>query len=100
MIERFQREAKSQPLVEVLKTLIREIRYKDELTKLYPNANDQETRWASVEEVVNAMADYSRREADNGDRPTIAGFLQEVALTGDEFGQTTRRRSSNATPWP
>jgi DNA helicase II / ATP-dependent DNA helicase PcrA len=87
MIERFQRETKSQSLVEVLKTLIREIKYRDELTKLYPNANDQESRWASIEEVVNALADYSRREADGGHRPTVAGFLQEVALTGDEYGQ-------------
>ena len=87
MIERFQRQAKSQPLVEVLKALIREIKYKDELTKLYPNANDQEARWAAVEEVVNAVADYSQRETERGERPTIAGFLQEVALTGNEFGQ-------------
>jgi hypothetical protein len=65
-------------LVEVLKSLIREIKYKDELAKLYPNANDQESRWASVEEVVNALADYSRRESDNGHRATVAGFLHEV----------------------
>ena len=75
------------PLAEVLKTLIREIKYKDELTKLYPNAADQESRWASVEELVNAAAAYCQREADNGHRPTAAGFLQEVALTGDEYGQ-------------
>jgi DNA helicase-2/ATP-dependent DNA helicase PcrA len=87
MIERFQRDTKTQPLVEVIKTLIREIRYKDELTKLYPNAADQESRWASVEELVNAAAAYSQRESGSGDRPTAAGFLQEVALTGDEFGQ-------------
>ena len=87
MIERFQRDTKTKQLVDVLTTLIREIKYKDELTKLYPNANDQESRWASVEEVVNALADYSRREAGGGHRPTVAGFLQEIALTGDEFGQ-------------
>lgn len=87
MIERFQHETKSKSLVDVLTTLIREIKYKDELTKLYPNANDQETRWASIEEVVNALAGYSKRETEKGDRPTVGGFLQEVALTGDEFGQ-------------
>jgi DNA helicase II / ATP-dependent DNA helicase PcrA len=76
-----------QPLVELLSTLIREIKYKDELTKLYPNAADQESRWAAVEEVVNASAEYSRRESGRGERPTAAGFLQEVALTGDEYGQ-------------
>jgi DNA helicase-2/ATP-dependent DNA helicase PcrA len=87
MIERFQREVKTRSLADVLKTLIREINYKDELTKLYPNAADQESRWASVEELVNAAAAYSQRETDNGHRPAAAGFLQEVALTGDEYGQ-------------
>jgi DNA helicase II / ATP-dependent DNA helicase PcrA len=69
--------------VEVVKTLIREVAYKDELTRQYPDAGDQEARWASVEEVVNAVAAYTQRAA----RPTIAGFLQEVALTGNEAEQ-------------
>ena len=85
MIERFQKQAKQRSLIEVTKSLIRDIKYKDELAKLYPNADDQETRWAAVEEVVNAMAGYVHRESEKGDRPTFAGFLQEVALTGNEF---------------
>jgi DNA helicase II / ATP-dependent DNA helicase PcrA len=87
MIERYQQQAKSQQLADVLTTIIREIRYKDELTKLYPSVDDQEARWAAIEEVVNALAGYSKRESGNGERPTVAGFLHEVALGGDEFGQ-------------
>lgn len=86
LIERFQRDTKSHSLVDVLTSLIREIKYKDELAKLYPNAEDQESRWAAIEEVVNALADYSRREGAKGHRPTINGFLHEIALGGDEFG--------------
>ena len=80
MIERLRQQAKRQSPVEVVKTLIREIKYKDELTRLYPDVNDQDTRWAAVEEVVNAVAGYSQRAS----KPTVAGFLQEVALTGNE----------------
>lgn len=87
MIERFQHQAKQQSLVEVAKTLIRDIRYRDELSKLYPNADDQEARWAAVEEVVNAVAAYVERESSKGEQPTFAGFLQEVALTGNEMGK-------------
>jgi DNA helicase II / ATP-dependent DNA helicase PcrA len=87
MIECFQDKAKHESLVGVTKTLIREIHYKDELVKLYPNAEDQETRWKAVEEVVNAMATYVNRESGKGDSPTFSGFLQEVALTGDDFGK-------------
>ncbi len=80
MIERFRHQLKEQRPVEIVKNLVREIRYKDELTRLYPDAEDQEARWAAVEEVVNAVASYSQR----AQKPTMSGFLQEVALTGSE----------------
>lgn len=83
LIEKFRGHLKEQPLVEIVKTLIRDIKYKDELTRLYPNADDQEARWAAVEEVVNAVASYSQRAS----KPTMSGFLQEVALTGSEADQ-------------
>jgi DNA helicase II / ATP-dependent DNA helicase PcrA len=83
MIEQFRRQEKQQSPLELTKTLIREIAYKDELTRQYPDAGDQETRWAAVEEVVNAVAAYAQRAA----KPSIAGFLQEVALTGSEADQ-------------
>jgi DNA helicase-2/ATP-dependent DNA helicase PcrA len=80
MIERFRGQAKKQSPAEVTKTLIREVAYKDEITRQYPDASEQEARWAAVEEMVNAVASYAQRAA----QPTLAGFLQEVALTGSE----------------
>jgi DNA helicase II / ATP-dependent DNA helicase PcrA len=88
LIERFRRQMKDHSPVDVTKTLIRDVAYKDELTRLYPDAGDQEARWAAVEEVVNAVATYSQRVATKGAaKPTVAGFLQEVALTGNEAEQ-------------
>lgn len=84
MIERFRGMLKRHSPLEVVKTLIRDINYKDELTRQYQSAEDQEARWASVEEMVNAVAGYVERETDRGDRPTILGFVQEVALAGSE----------------
>ena len=80
LVERFRQLAKERSPSEVVSRLIREIAYRDELVRLYPEANDQQSRWAAVEELVNAVAGYSKRAA----KPTIAGFLQEVALTGSE----------------
>jgi DNA helicase-2/ATP-dependent DNA helicase PcrA len=57
------------------------VAYKDELTRLYPNGDDQAARWAAVEELVNALGDYSRRAS----QATLAGFLQEVAVNGNEM---------------
>jgi DNA helicase-2/ATP-dependent DNA helicase PcrA len=64
----------------VLKELLQEIEYKQELARQYPDAGDQESRWASVEELVNALGSYSRRS----EKAALAGFLHEVALTGNE----------------
>jgi DNA helicase-2/ATP-dependent DNA helicase PcrA len=80
MVERFRRRAEQDPLVEVFRDLIHEIDYKHELARLYPDVSEQETRWAAVEEVVNAVGGYASRAK----QATIAGFLQEVALTTSE----------------
>jgi DNA helicase-2/ATP-dependent DNA helicase PcrA len=85
LIERFRRLVKepSPKLVEAVKTLIRDVAYRNELVRMYPDTGDLEARWASVEEVINAVAGYAQRART----PTMAGFLQEVALTGNEADQ-------------
>jgi ATP-dependent DNA helicase UvrD/PcrA len=89
LIERYHKQADAagkprtdarQPLVDLIKELLQEIGYKQELTRQYSNAADQESRWASIEEVVNALGSYSRRSSS----VTMAGFLREVALSGNE----------------
>ena len=72
MIERFRRQSAEQPLAEVVKTLIREIGYRQELDRLYPDLSERDARWASVEELVNAAAAYCQRAS----KPTVAGFCR------------------------
>jgi DNA helicase-2/ATP-dependent DNA helicase PcrA len=67
-------------LAEVVRSLIVESGYREELARLYPEQAERESRLSAVEEVVNAAAGYCRREAS----PTLSGFLQEVALTGSD----------------
>ncbi|MCC6123471.1 MAG: UvrD-helicase domain-containing protein [Pirellulales bacterium] len=71
---------KQMTLVEMLKKLLADIDYKAEIVRMYPAVQDQESRAASLEELVNAMGTYCRRTA----KPTLAGFLQDIALTGNE----------------
>jgi DNA helicase-2/ATP-dependent DNA helicase PcrA len=80
LIQEFRRSAAQLPLVESITGLIRRIGYRDELTRLYPKPEEQAARWAAVEEVVNAAAGYSSQAK----KPTLAGFLQEIALTGND----------------
>jgi DNA helicase-2/ATP-dependent DNA helicase PcrA len=79
MIRRYQK-MKGQPLVELVRGLIAEISYQEELNRLYQDAADRQSRWAAVEEVVNAVGEYAERAA----QPTLAGFLHAVALAGNE----------------
>ena len=80
LIERYQKQASRGSLVELVKGLLQEIGYKEEIARQYPDAGDQESRWASVEELVNALGAYSQRLSS----ATLAGFLNDVALTGNE----------------
>jgi DNA helicase II / ATP-dependent DNA helicase PcrA len=93
MIERFQLLTEQKPLLEVVKVVIREIGYKNEIARHYPDAADQEARWATVEEIINAVAGYVEKEKSRGREPTLAAFLQEVAITGGEADRNNDKES-------
>ncbi len=50
--------------------------YRRELDRLYPDPTEREARTASVEELLNAAANYTA----NAREPSLRGFLDEVAL--------------------
>ncbi len=72
--------AKKPALVAMLKKLLTEVNYKAEIVRMYSAVEDQQSREASLEELVNAMGSYCQRTA----KPTLTGFLQDIALTGNE----------------
>jgi DNA helicase-2/ATP-dependent DNA helicase PcrA len=77
LIVRYQARLKQDSLVEVAGDLIEEIGYRRELTRLYgKDPNDEQTRWAAVEEVVNALGRYQQRTK----KPQLAEFLDEIAI--------------------
>jgi len=80
MIGRYRKRVRAAAPADLVREIIREIAYRDELTRLYPNPDDQEARWTAVEEVVNAVGNYAERAS----KPTLAGFLQDVALSGTD----------------
>lgn len=76
MIGRFQARLAHDSLVEVAGDLIQEIGYRRELARIYKDPNDEQARWAAVEEVVNALGRYQQRSK----RPRLTEFLDEVAV--------------------
>jgi DNA helicase II / ATP-dependent DNA helicase PcrA len=81
-LQSYQAEAKRRkPLVDLASDLIQRIEYKPFLAKQYPDQNEQQSRLASIEEVVNAIGVYQREN----EKPTLGGFLDEVTLGDRPF---------------
>jgi DNA helicase II / ATP-dependent DNA helicase PcrA len=78
LVARYHPRAKDADTAAVVSGLVRDVAYRDELTRLYPDADELESRWASVEEVVNAAASYGRREKQG----SLSGFLDDLMLSG------------------
>jgi DNA helicase-2/ATP-dependent DNA helicase PcrA len=93
LIEDFRGRLDQTLLAELATQLISRIRYQDDLARQYPDANEQQSRWASVQELANALGAYEKRAK----RPTLRGFLDEVALgERDEAGDKEAKLNRNA----
>jgi DNA helicase-2/ATP-dependent DNA helicase PcrA len=70
------------PLAELLNELLRETGYLDALEA--ERTIEAQGRMENLEELVNVAAEYDAIEADaEGEPPSLAGFLQQIALVAD-----------------
>ena len=91
LVERYREQVpKVKSLAELLRKLVVEIGYEQELKRIYTDPNEQQSRWAAVEEVVNALAAYEQ----GNKQPTLGGFLDEVTLGEREFGDSKEKQLS------
>ncbi len=74
-------------LVDATRGIIADTRYLQDLSRQYTEPEELAAREASVEEVVNAIAAYEAEASD----PTLSGFIDQVTLSGREFGQSQRK---------
>jgi DNA helicase II / ATP-dependent DNA helicase PcrA len=89
LIRRYHEELRtSKSLVDLVRRLIVEIGYEGELKRLYSDPNEQQARWAAVEEVVNALAAYEK----GAKKPTLGGFIDEVALGQQDLGDEKEKQ--------
>jgi DNA helicase-2/ATP-dependent DNA helicase PcrA len=78
MIDRYRQRLENEPLLAVINDLITEIKYQDELARLYKDPQEVQARWAAVEEVINAIAGFEKRSR----KGSLSAFLDEIA-TGE-----------------
>jgi DNA helicase-2/ATP-dependent DNA helicase PcrA len=93
IVHRFSSRLKNaESLATVVRDLIADIDYMGSIDRTYDDPDERQTRQASVEEVVNAIAEYEAEE----DEPTLAGFLDNVALAGKEFTSSKEKERHNS----
>jgi DNA helicase-2/ATP-dependent DNA helicase PcrA len=68
-------------LADVARRLVEKVQYKQELHRLYDSEEDRTSRWGSVEEVVNALAEFEQQTK----KPTLKDFLDEIMLAGRDM---------------
>ncbi len=89
LIDKFRGRLGQQPLSEMMKELLDTVDYKSELTRAYKTPADVDTRWATVEELINSAALYTER----AETPSLLGFLEESTLADrDDFGDDKKER--------
>jgi DNA helicase-2/ATP-dependent DNA helicase PcrA len=73
--------AKGMKVEDVVRRLIKDVSYADEIQKNCPEPRDADLRWNAVMEVVNFAENHQRRR---GAEASVAGFLEELTLNGQE----------------
>ena len=87
LIDAFRARLGGEPLPALVTDLIRAVGYRAELERVYKTAGEVAARWASVEELVNAVGQYAAHAAS----PSLLGFLEESTLAGQEDFRDTER---------
>lgn len=84
LVKKFSHQAEKGSLSQTLKDLVAAIDYRREIDTRYKDDPEaQEARWNTVEEIVNAVAEYESRVK----KPSLIGFLDEIMLSGREQEQ-------------
>ena len=67
-------------LVHLVRDVVDAVGYRTEVDRRYPDPATARERWGAVDEIQNAAENYQRRSR----KPTLSGFLQELALSADD----------------
>ena len=69
-------------MAEVLIKLIDDLKYREEIQRLYAEPEEAAMRIGSLESVLNSIAQYEESAAE----PTLDDFLASIVLSGREYG--------------
>ena len=75
-------------LTQSVRGLIHALQYRAEINRLYPDAEEATNRIGTLEEVINAIAEYEQEASE----PELGNFLSNVMLAGREFGSPKEKQ--------
>ena len=82
-------ELRNQPpkttVAQIVAMVLAKTAYRDSLVKLYPDPAERETRLASLEEIINAAANYDKKRRAKSAR-SLSGFLDDMMLNERDDG--------------
>ena len=78
-------------LEKLVSLVIDKTAYRREIERAYSDPNDREARTASLEEIINAAANYQRHTRE----PTLRGFLDEIALGNRDSNDDKQNQLQN-----
>jgi DNA helicase-2/ATP-dependent DNA helicase PcrA len=70
-----------QPLAQLARELIVAVGYEADIRRSYDDPHEQQQRWETVEEMVNALAEFEAQQPD----ASLSRFLDDMALAGRDF---------------
>jgi DNA helicase-2/ATP-dependent DNA helicase PcrA len=78
-------------LVELIRELIRQVRYADEIARCYPDAGTRTVRWEAVNEIMN-MAELHVRQRR---QTSLTDFLADVTLNANDDEDKDAEKTSD-----
>ena len=75
-VQEVQYQTQDGSLVDLARNMIQMIRYRSELDRIYNQPEERESRWAVVEQIVNALGEYEQQAA----KPRLNDFLDKLLL--------------------
>ena len=90
-VKQFRSRMQNDSLAATTKALIEAIRYPEEIERLYNQPLEREARLGSVEEVVNAIAEYEAVSRS----PSLRDFLDDCALDSQKFENDKEKKLGN-----
>ncbi|HSC88787.1 MAG TPA: UvrD-helicase domain-containing protein, partial [Polyangiaceae bacterium] len=92
LVEEFRARLGRESLSNLVGELIGRIDYKGELARLYKDPAEHEARLGAVEDLVNAVVTYERRNEE----PTLNGFLEESTLSSRDDEKDDDSRTAHS----